>query len=39
MTVRLHLPLLLAAVQDALFRSVFRSPCRLDLKTRVLELA
>ena len=39
MTARLHLPLLLAGVRDAFFRSLSRSPCLLDLKTRVPKLA
>ena len=34
-----RLPLLLAGVRDAFFRSVSRSPCLLDLKTRVPKLA
>jgi len=39
MTARLRLPLLLAGVRDAFFRSVSRSPSLLDLKTRVPKLA
>jgi len=39
MTARLRLPLLLAGVQDAFFKSVSRSPCLLDLKTPVPKLA
>jgi len=39
MTARMHLPLLLAGIRDAFFRSVSRSPCLLDLKTRVPKLA
>jgi len=39
MTARLPLPLLLAGVRDAFFRLVSRSPCLLDLKTRVPKLA
>jgi len=39
MTARLRLPLLLAEVEDAFFRSVSYSPCLLDLKTPVLKLA
>jgi len=38
MTVRLLLPLLLAGVRDAFLRSVSRSPCLLDLTTRVPKL-
>ena len=39
MTSRLRLPLLLAGVRDAFFKSVSHSPCLLDLKTRVPKLA
>jgi len=39
MTSRLRLPLLLAGIRDAFFRSVSRSSCLLDLKTRVPKLA
>jgi len=39
MTARLRLPLLLAGVRDAFFRSVSRSPSLLDLKIRVPKLA
>jgi len=39
MTARLRLPLLLAGVWDAFFRSVSRAHCLLDLKTRVPKLA
>jgi len=39
MTVRLRLPLLLAGLWDAFFTSVSRSPCLIDLKTRVPKLA
>jgi len=39
MTARLHLTQLLAGVRDAFFRSFSRSPCLLDLKSRVPKLA
>jgi len=39
MTVRLRLPLLLAVLWDACFRSVSCSPCLLHLKTQVPKLA
>ena len=39
MTARLRLPLLLAGVRNAFFRSVSCSPCLLDLKTPVPKLA
>jgi len=39
MPARWCLPLLLAGIRDAFFRSVSRSPCLVDLKTRVPKLA